>query len=58
MFWQSCFPVGNNVDAAALQRIAEELREIADQLEHNVVAQAAQNLRRNISSSPSEVSLF
>ncbi|XP_059190707.1 BH3 interacting domain death agonist [Centropristis striata] len=44
----------NNGDAAALQQVAEELREIADQLEHNMVAQATQNLSRNISTSPTE----
>lgn len=45
---------GEHGEAAALQQVAEGLREIAAQLEHNVVAQATQNLRRNISTSPSE----
>lgn len=45
---------GNNADAAALQQVAEALREIAAQLEHNVVAQATQNLGRNIMNSPYE----
>ncbi|XP_044049388.1 BH3 interacting domain death agonist [Siniperca chuatsi] len=44
----------NHAEAAALQQVAEGLREIAAQLEHNVVAQATQNLSRNISNSPSE----
>lgn len=44
----------NHEEAAALQQIAEELREIAAQLEHNVVAQATQNLARNVSASRSE----
>lgn len=44
----------NRAEAADLQQIAEGLREIADQLEHNIVAQATQNLSRNISTSPSE----
>ncbi|XP_075938275.1 BH3 interacting domain death agonist [Anarhichas minor] len=44
----------NRAEAADLRQIAEGLREIADQLEHNVVAEATQNLSRNISASPSE----
>ncbi|XP_031722745.1 BH3 interacting domain death agonist [Anarrhichthys ocellatus] len=44
----------NHEEAAALQQIAEGLREIGDQFEHNVVAEATQNLSRNISASPSE----
>ncbi|XP_068578764.1 BH3 interacting domain death agonist [Cebidichthys violaceus] len=44
----------NRAEAADLQQIAEGLREIADQLEHNVVAEAVQNLSRNISASHSE----
>ncbi|XP_068459668.1 BH3 interacting domain death agonist [Clinocottus analis] len=44
----------NRAEAADLQQIAEELRDIADQLEHNVVAEATRNLSRNISASPSE----
>lgn len=47
-----------HADAAVLQRFVEELREIADQLEHHVVAQATQNLNRNILTSPFEVSLY
>lgn len=58
VFWQSHFSAGNREEAAALLRVAEELREIAAQLEHNVVARATQNLSRNISTSPSEVSLL
>ncbi|XP_033181898.1 BH3 interacting domain death agonist [Anabas testudineus] len=42
----------NPEEEAALQRVAEELREIAAQLEENVVAQATQNLRRNILITP------
>ncbi|KAM9351830.1 BH3 interacting domain death agonist [Symphorus nematophorus] len=45
---------GNHADVAALQRVAEELRDIAARLEHSVVAHATQNLSRNISNSPSE----
>lgn len=37
-----------------LQQIAAEIREIAAQLELNVVAQATQNLSRNITRSPRE----
>ncbi|XP_033489864.1 BH3 interacting domain death agonist isoform X1 [Epinephelus lanceolatus] len=44
----------NEAEAAAIQQVAEGLREIADQIEHNVVAQATQNLSKNISTSPSE----
>ncbi|KAK2918121.1 BH3 interacting domain death agonist [Channa argus] len=39
-------------EAEALQQVAEGLREIAAQLEHNIVAQATQNLRRNLIASP------
>ncbi|XP_070764136.1 BH3 interacting domain death agonist isoform X2 [Enoplosus armatus] len=42
----------NHAEPAVVQQIAEELREIADHFEHNVVAQATQNLSRNISHSP------
>lgn len=52
------FPAGNHADAAALQQVAQELREIADQFERCVVAQATRNLSRNILTSPSEVSLL
>ncbi|XP_034542437.1 BH3 interacting domain death agonist [Notolabrus celidotus] len=45
-------PWARNRDEAGLLRVAEELREIADQLERNVMAQATQNLGREISSSP------
>lgn len=45
---------GNHADAAALQQVAQELREIADQFERCVVAQATRNLSRNILTSPSE----
>lgn len=45
---------GNHADAAALQQVAEALRDIAAQLEHNVVAQATQNLGRSIMTSPHE----
>uniref|UniRef100_UPI0037E7246C BH3 interacting domain death agonist isoform X2 n=1 Tax=Semicossyphus pulcher TaxID=241346 RepID=UPI0037E7246C len=41
-----------NWDHAGVRQVAEELREIAAQLEHNVVAQATQNLGRKISNSP------
>uniref|UniRef100_A0A3B4ZSR6 BH3-interacting domain death agonist n=1 Tax=Stegastes partitus TaxID=144197 RepID=A0A3B4ZSR6_9TELE len=41
-------------EAAALRGIAEDLREVAAQLEHNVVARATQNLSRNIQVCPSE----
>ncbi|XP_072241267.1 BH3 interacting domain death agonist [Leuresthes tenuis] len=41
-------------DAGVLRAVAEELREIAAQIEHNVVARATQNLSRNIRTSPSE----
>ncbi|XP_078114020.1 BH3 interacting domain death agonist [Sander vitreus] len=44
----------NGAEAADLQQIAEGLREIADQLEHVVVAQATQNLSRNLTTSPSD----
>ncbi|XP_032378920.1 BH3 interacting domain death agonist [Etheostoma spectabile] len=44
----------NRAEAADLQQIAYGLREIADQLEHNVVAQATQNLSRNLNNSPPE----
>ncbi|XP_036962697.1 BH3 interacting domain death agonist isoform X2 [Acanthopagrus latus] len=39
--------------AEVLVQIAQELREIAAQLEHSVVAQATQNLSRNINASHS-----
>lgn len=52
------FPAGNHVEAAAIQEIAGELRQIADLLERNVVARAAQNLSWNISHSTPEVSLI
>ncbi|XP_049429352.1 BH3 interacting domain death agonist isoform X2 [Epinephelus fuscoguttatus] len=44
----------NQAEAAAIQQVAEGLREIADQIEHNVVARATQNLSKNIFTSPSE----
>lgn len=44
---------GNHADAEVFVQIAEGLREIAAQLEHNVVAQATQNLSRNINASHS-----
>lgn len=43
--------------AAAVQQVAEELKDIADQLEHGLLAEAAQNLRRNLLISTSDVSL-
>lgn len=43
---------GNHAEAEALQVVAAELREIAAQLEHSMVARATQNLSRNILSSP------
>uniref|UniRef100_A0A3B4XYR2 BH3-interacting domain death agonist n=1 Tax=Seriola lalandi dorsalis TaxID=1841481 RepID=A0A3B4XYR2_SERLL len=45
------WPIGNHEAAAAPQQVAIELREIADQLEREVVAQATVNLRRRISAS-------
>ncbi|KAM9815297.1 BH3-interacting domain death agonist-like [Syngnathus typhle] len=45
---------GGDGEARDLQEIAARLREIAAQFQQNVVDQAAQNLRRNILSSPSE----
>lgn len=45
---------GEHAEAAALWRIAEDLREVAAQLEHNVVARATQNLSRNVQVSPFE----
>lgn len=42
----------NREEAAALQQIAEGLRDIADQLEHEVVDVATRNLSRNLSSFP------
>ncbi|XP_035520160.1 uncharacterized protein LOC118329918 isoform X2 [Morone saxatilis] len=45
----------NHADAAAIQQVAAGLREIAAQFEHNhFVAQATQNLHRNITVFPSE----
>ncbi|KAL6107119.1 uncharacterized protein ACO6RY_10816 [Pungitius sinensis] len=44
----------NHAEAENLQQIARGLRDIADQFERNVVAEATGNLRRNISVSPSE----
>lgn len=49
----SCLLTG----AAAIQQVAEELREIAAQLEPRVVAEATQNLRRNLLTSASDVRL-
>ncbi|KAG8012457.1 hypothetical protein GBF38_020220 [Nibea albiflora] len=45
-------PQGNHAGAAAIQQVAEGLRDIAAQLEHDVVAQATQNLSRNLLNSP------
>ncbi|KAM3609280.1 uncharacterized protein V6R79_012341 [Siganus canaliculatus] len=42
----------NDAGLAAIRQVAEELREIAANLEHNVVAQATHNLRRNIEQAP------
>uniref|UniRef100_A0AAQ5XJA5 BH3-interacting domain death agonist n=2 Tax=Amphiprion TaxID=80969 RepID=A0AAQ5XJA5_AMPOC len=44
----------DHAEAAAVRRIAEDLREVAAQLEHNVVARATQNLSSNIQASPFE----
>ncbi|XP_070687322.1 BH3 interacting domain death agonist [Pempheris klunzingeri] len=41
----------NHEEAAALQQVAEDLRQIAALLEHNAVARATHNLSRNISTS-------
>ncbi|XP_033940899.1 BH3 interacting domain death agonist isoform X2 [Pseudochaenichthys georgianus] len=46
------WPMGR-AQAADCQQLAEELREIADQLQQNVVNQATQNLSRNMSNTPS-----
>lgn len=43
----------SRAQAADCQQLAEELREIADQLQQNVVNQATQNLSRNMSNIPS-----
>lgn len=43
--------------AVAVQQVAEELKDIANQLERRLVAEAAQNLRRNLLISTSDVSL-
>lgn len=43
--------------AAAVEQVAEELKEIADRFEYNVVAEAAENLRRNFLTTTSDVSL-
>lgn len=39
-----------------MQRVADELRQIAALLEDNLVAEATQNLRRNILTTTSDVS--
>ncbi|XP_058502101.1 BH3 interacting domain death agonist isoform X2 [Solea solea] len=44
----------NHEAAESLHQVAEELREIAAQIEHNIVAQATRNLRDNISTSPTD----
>ncbi|XP_062246393.1 uncharacterized protein LOC133955531 isoform X2 [Platichthys flesus] len=44
--------------AANIQQVAEEIREIAAQLQESVMAQATNNLMRNRSDSQSEVSLL
>lgn len=44
----------DHAEAAAVRRIAEDLREVAAQLEHNVVARATQNLSSNLQASPFE----
>lgn len=57
--WPFCFLLWLTIqDAAAIQQVAEGLREIAAQLEHNVVAQATQNLSNNVLSSTTQVSLI
>ncbi|XP_074534235.1 BH3 interacting domain death agonist [Halichoeres trimaculatus] len=45
-------PWPRNQNDANIQQVAEGLREIADQLEHSVVAQATRNLARELSNSP------
>lgn len=45
---------GNHAEEAVLWRIAADLREVAAQLEHNVVARATQSLSRDIQVSPCE----
>lgn len=47
--WPRNHEAGENI-----HEVAEGLREIAAQIEHNIVAQATRNLRRNISTSPPE----
>lgn len=44
-------------DAAVIQQVAEELREISAQLEHRVVAEATRNLRKNLLASTFDASL-
>uniref|UniRef100_A0A3Q1FBA7 BH3-interacting domain death agonist n=1 Tax=Acanthochromis polyacanthus TaxID=80966 RepID=A0A3Q1FBA7_9TELE len=44
----------DHVEAAAVRRIAEDLREVAAQLEHHIVARAIRNLSSNIQASHSE----
>lgn len=43
--------------AAAAQQVARELRELADQFERSVVAEAAENLRKSLLTSAIDVSL-
>ncbi|KAG7463139.1 hypothetical protein JOB18_006442 [Solea senegalensis] len=44
----------NHEAAESLHQVAEGLREIAAQIEQNIVAQATRNLRHNISTTPTE----
>uniref|UniRef100_A0A672ZSD2 BH3-interacting domain death agonist n=1 Tax=Sphaeramia orbicularis TaxID=375764 RepID=A0A672ZSD2_9TELE len=44
----------NREEAEAVQRVAEELRQIAAQLEHSVVANATQSLSNNLRTSPTD----
>ncbi|XP_053283155.1 uncharacterized protein LOC128444618 isoform X2 [Pleuronectes platessa] len=44
----------NQEAAANIQQVAEEIREVADQLQESVIAQATSNLMRNRSDSQSE----
>lgn len=56
MYFLFYFFFGKREDAAVIQQVAEELREIAAQLEQRVVAEATQNLKRNLLASNSDVS--
>ncbi|XP_053741026.1 BH3 interacting domain death agonist [Synchiropus splendidus] len=44
----------NHAQAAVVQQVAADLRQIAARFEHDIIAQATQNLQRNMKSSPYE----